>query len=74
MLYNLSEMKKIFYPVIIVTLLICLPEKAYCQQQSANSVSKPQAGVKLYDPSLDGMKLIKEAVSAAKSAGKHVLI
>jgi len=74
MLYNLSEMKKIFYPVIVAALLICLPEKAYCQQQSASSVSKPQSGVKLYDPSLDGMKQIKEAVSAAESAGKHVLI
>ena len=29
---------------------------------------------KLYDPTLDGMKQIKEAVSAAKAAGKHVLI
>jgi len=29
---------------------------------------------KLYDPSLDGMKQIKDAVSAASKAGKHVLI
>jgi thioredoxin-related protein len=29
---------------------------------------------KLYDPSFDGMKQIKEAVAAAKYAGKHVLI
>ncbi len=29
---------------------------------------------KLYDTSLDGMKQIKEAVTAAKSAGKQVLI
>lgn len=29
---------------------------------------------KLYDPGLDGMKQIKEAVAAAKSSGKHVLI
>ncbi|HOO98963.1 MAG TPA: thioredoxin family protein [Bacteroidales bacterium] len=33
-----------------------------------------QQAVKLYDPSLDGMKQISEAVSAAKSSGKHVLI
>lgn len=33
-----------------------------------------QDKVKLYDPSLDGMKQIKEAVSKAKSQGKHVLI
>jgi thioredoxin-related protein len=33
-----------------------------------------QDKVKLYDPSLDGLKQIKEAVSKAKSQGKHVLI
>ena len=30
--------------------------------------------VKLYDPALDGMKQIKDAVAAAKNSGKHVLI
>jgi thioredoxin-related protein len=29
---------------------------------------------KLYDPALNGMKQIKEAVAAAKTTGKHVLI
>lgn len=29
---------------------------------------------KVYDPSLDGMKQIKEAMVSAKSAGKHVLV
>lgn len=29
---------------------------------------------KLYDPSLDGMKQITEAVAVAKSSGKHILI
>ena len=29
---------------------------------------------KLYDPSLDGMKQIKDAVSVASKSGKHVLI
>jgi thioredoxin-related protein len=33
-----------------------------------------QEAKKLYDPTLDGMKQINEAVTAAKSAGKHVLI
>lgn len=33
-----------------------------------------QDKVKLYDPTLDGMKQIKEAVSKAKLQGKHVLI
>jgi thioredoxin-related protein len=33
-----------------------------------------QEAKKLYDPALDGMKQIKEAVSVAKAQGKHVLI
>jgi thioredoxin-related protein len=33
-----------------------------------------QDKVKLYDPALDGMKQIKEAVSKARSQSKHVLI
>lgn len=33
-----------------------------------------QEAMKLYDPTLDGMKQIKEAVSKAAGEGKHVLI
>lgn len=33
-----------------------------------------QADKKLYDPSLDGMKQINEAIAKAKSTGKHVLV
>lgn len=33
-----------------------------------------QEQVKLYDPSLEGMKQIKEAVARAKASGKHVFI
>ncbi|MCU0363324.1 MAG: thioredoxin family protein [Bacteroidales bacterium] len=33
-----------------------------------------QEAKKLYDPSLDGMKQISEAVAKAKASGKHVLI
>lgn len=33
-----------------------------------------QEAKKLYDPSLDGVKQIKEAVAVAKTQGKHVLI
>ena len=33
-----------------------------------------QDKVKLYDPAIDGMEQIKEAVAKAKSQGKHVLI
>jgi hypothetical protein len=29
---------------------------------------------KLYDPSLDGMKQINEAIALAKTKGKHVLV
>jgi thioredoxin-related protein len=35
---------------------------------------KAQDAKKLYDPSLDGMKQIKEAVANASREGKHVLI
>jgi len=35
---------------------------------------KAQDAKKLYDPSLDGMKQIKEAVAKASTEGKHVLI
>lgn len=33
-----------------------------------------QADKKLYDPSLDGMKQVNEAIAKAKSTGKHVLV
>jgi thioredoxin-related protein len=33
-----------------------------------------QDAKKLYDPSLDGMKQIKEAINEAKASGRHVLI
>jgi thioredoxin-related protein len=36
--------------------------------------SNGQEAKKIYDPTLDGMKQIKEAVASAKSAGKHVLV
>ncbi len=36
--------------------------------------ARGQEAKKLYDPDLDGMKQIKNAVSSAKAAGKHVLI
>ena len=32
-----------------------------------------QDKIKLYDPALDGMKQIKDAVTKAKSKGNHVL-
>ncbi|MGD0342849.1 MAG: thioredoxin family protein [Bacteroidales bacterium] len=33
-----------------------------------------QEAKKLYDPSIDGMKQLKEAVSQAKTSGKHLLV
>lgn len=33
-----------------------------------------QEAKKIYDPSLDGMKQIEEAVTAAKTSGRHVLV
>jgi thioredoxin-related protein len=38
------------------------------------SVTLGQDAKKLYDPSLDGMKQIKEAVALAQASNKHVLI
>jgi len=40
----------------------------------ASHLTMAQETKKLYDPALDGMKQIKEAVSQARSSGKHVLI
>jgi thioredoxin-related protein len=40
----------------------------------ATGMLQAQEAVKLYDPSLDGMKQIKEAMAQAKSKGKHVLV
>ena len=40
----------------------------------AVSVTSGQDAKKLYDPSLDGMKQINEAVALAKASNKHVLI
>lgn len=41
---------------------------------AAGSSAKAQETKKLYDPSLNGMEQIKEAVSTAAKKGKHVLI
>lgn len=47
----------------LLIVLILLNSRIYCQTEK-----------KLYDPSLDGMKQIKESIAKAKSTGKHVLI
>jgi thioredoxin-related protein len=44
------------------------------QQGEVKSTSVQPEKVKLYDPSLDGMKQIRDAVARAKPERKHVLI
>ena len=56
-------MKTIKYKASMVLIFLSLAANLFSQDK-----------VKLYDPALDGMKQIKEAVSKAKSQGKHVLI
>lgn len=57
-------MKKNSLAGIIITILLL----GYC------STGYGQEAKKLYDPSLDGMKQLKEAIITAKTAGKHLLI
>lgn len=47
----------------ILFILILLGSQVYGQSEK-----------KLYDPSLDGMKQVNEAISRAKKTGKHVLV
>jgi thioredoxin-related protein len=56
-------MRTFIYKAGLVLIFFCLAIGLFSQSK-----------VKLYDPVLDGMKQIKEAVSKAKLQGKHVLI
>jgi thioredoxin-related protein len=56
-------MRTLIYKAGLVLIFFCLAIGLFSQDK-----------VKLYDPALDGMKQIKEAVSKAKLQGKHVLI
>ena len=68
-------MRHAIISIITVALFsVCFQGTSHAQQQAAKLTAKPQEAVKLYDPSLDGMKQIKEAVAKAKTEGKHVLI
>jgi thioredoxin-related protein len=49
----------------LFVMVILLISYGYCYGQEAK---------KLYDPSLDGMKQIKEAIASARTSGKHLLI
>ena len=55
------------------TKLICRKLLVFALTISSITI-KAQETKKLYDPTLDGMKQINEAVAIAKTQGKHVLI
>jgi hypothetical protein len=57
-------MKKRIMRSGLISLIMILSVKAMTGQEAK----------KIYDPALDGMKQVKEAIAEAKSAGKHVLI
>lgn len=65
-------MPKITLAIILV--LSVASANSIAQTTSTQTASPKTEQVKLYDPTLDGMKQIKEAVAKAKTAGKHVLI
>lgn len=56
------KIRQIINGILLITLV------SICQLSTAQTENK------LYDPSLDGMKQIKEAISKAGASGKHVLI
>jgi thiol:disulfide interchange protein len=56
---NAGILKRMFFIVMILS-----AAKMYAQE----------APVKLYDPTLDGMKQINTAIAQAKAGGKHVLV
>ncbi len=57
-------MKKLIQISILLTLILAM-SASYIYGQEAK---------KIYDPALDGMKQINDAVAAARASGKHVLI
>lgn len=58
----------------IILVLSVASANSFAQTPAAQTAAPKAEQVKLYDPTLDGMKQIKEAVAKAKTAGKHVLI
>jgi thioredoxin-related protein len=57
-------MKKIAFRTTTIAILLII----------SSCLINAQEAKKLYDPTLDGMKQINEAVAKAKAQGKHVLI
>lgn len=62
-----------FIPVISIFVITGFTFTMFGQEKPSTP-SGPKAAVKLYDPSLDGMKQIREASVRARAEGKHVLI
>ena len=63
---------KIFLALIMV--FIVSGNSINAQTTAKPAAKTPAEQVKLYDPTLDGMKQIKDAAALAKKANKHVLI
>jgi thioredoxin-related protein len=67
-------MKKSRIIIALIVFLIAAGNTLNCQTQTKPAAKTPTDQVKLYDPTLDGMKQIKDAVASAKKSNKHVLI
>jgi thioredoxin-related protein len=70
----INDMKITKITLAIILLLIVGSSHAIAQTNATQTTTAKTEPVKLYDPTLDGMKQIKEAVAAASASGKHVLI
>jgi thioredoxin-related protein len=66
------KISKIILALIIF--LIAAGNSVNGQTESKPAAKAPSEQVKLYDPTLDGMKQIKDGIALAKNANKHVLI
>jgi thioredoxin-related protein len=59
---------------IVIMFLIVAGTMLKAQTTTKATTPAKTEQVKLYDPAIDGMKQIKDAISLAKKANKHVLI
>ena len=57
---------------VLVLIVTATNSNAQTASKAENAAKTEQ--VKLYDPTLDGMKQIKDGIALAKKANKHVLI
>lgn len=58
----------------ILLMLIIAGSHSIAQTTTTQKTTAKTEQVKLYDPTLDGMKQIKDAIAGASASGKHVLI